>query len=115
MGERSLIHFTAMDGDLDIATEVVNHADFKFSLINKQDVFGDTALHHACILGHADIIELMMDKQADPNVQNIYHRTPTHLCAEHGHSHAFRALMRGGASLEPNPGNCWKYPSAPMF
>lgn len=113
--ERSLIHFAIIDGDFEILREVVADKDFNFRLINKQDVFGDTPLHHASILGYADIVELMLDKQADPNVQNIYQRTPTMLAAEHGHSHAMKALLRGDASLKPNPGNCWKYPNASYF
>jgi hypothetical protein len=113
--ERSALHFTIIDGDVELSKEIVDHPEFKFSLINKQDVFGDTGLHYACILGYVDIVELMLDKQANPDMQNIHQRTPTMLAAEHGHSMAIRSLIRDGANPGPNPGNCWKYPSAQGF
>jgi len=111
--ERSAIHFAAMDGDLELAKEIMNNKQLKFCLVNKQDIFGDTGLHHACILGYADIVELMLDKQANPEIQNLNRRTPTHLASEHGHGDAIRALLHNNASLGPNPGvGVWKYPNA---
>lgn len=111
--ERSAVHFLCMLGDMELLEEVVCHKDFKFSLVNKQDVFGDTALHYACIMGFPDIVELLLDKQANPESRNINRRTPTQLASEHGHDVAIRALLRSGASLGPNPGKGeWKYPNA---
>lgn len=109
--ERSVIHFTAIDGDFELMIEAANHPQFSIRLVNKQDVFGDSALHLSAILGHEDIVEFLLDKQANPDLQNIYHRTPTMLAAEHGHAGAMRALLRNGARLGPNPGKgVWKYP-----
>jgi len=112
--ERSATHFSTIDGDFELLEEIVCDADFKFSLINKQDIFGDTALHYACILGHADIIELLLDKQANPELQNIKRRTPTMLASEHGHGMAMRALLRSGASIKPGS-RVWRFPSAPWL
>lgn len=109
--ERSVLHFTAIDGDFELITEAADHPQFAMRLINKQDVFGDSALHLSSILGHEDIVEFLLDKQANPDLQNVYHRTPTMLAAEHGHHGAIRALLRNGARLGPNPGKgVWKYP-----
>lgn len=114
--ERSAFHFSVMDGDLELTQDIVCDADFKFSLMNKQDIFGDTALHYACILGYPDIVELLLDKQSDPEIQNINRRTPTHLASEHGHGMVMRALIRQGACIGPNPEKgAWKYPQAKYF
>ena len=40
--------------------------------------------------GYADIVELMLDKQGNPEIQNLNRRTPTHLASEHGHGDAIR-------------------------
>lgn len=113
--ERSVLHFVCMDGDYDLTEEVVRDTNFKYSLVNKQDVFGDTALHYACIMGYSDIVELLLDSKGDPECQNINRRTPTHLASEHGHGSVMRSLLRNGATIGSNPGNCWKYPNATWF
>jgi len=107
--ERWVGHFITIDGDFELTKEVVDDERFKFSLINKQDIFGDSCLHLACICGYTDLVELFIDKQANPELQNIYHRTPLMLAAEHGFYEAVKPLLRADANIGPNPGNgVWK-------
>lgn len=37
---------------------------------------GASALHLAASYGHAAVVQLLLQKGADPNVSNMHHRTP---------------------------------------
>mmetsp|Transcript_22071 Transcript_22071/g.39333 ORF Transcript_22071/g.39333 Transcript_22071/m.39333 type:complete len:227 (+) Transcript_22071:1-681(+) len=102
--ERSLVHFTVIDGDTELTQEVLDHKDFDMRLMNKRDIFGDTGLMLASIQGYTDLVELLLDRQAGLEYQNIYGRTALMMAAEHGHHEVVRSLLRAGATTEPNPG-----------
>lgn len=102
--ERSIVHFSVIDGDTELTQQIIDHVEFDMTLMNKQDIFGDTAMMLAAIQGFTDLVELLLDRQAGLEFQNIYGRTALMMASEHGHDGVVRSLLRAGATTEPNPG-----------
>ena len=67
--------------------------------------FQTTPLYQAAIEGHEDVVELLLDKGADPNKEDLDKWTPTPLCeaAMFGYNRVAQLLLNGGA--EPNHQN----------
>ncbi|XP_066942511.1 ankyrin repeat and SAM domain-containing protein 1A-like isoform X18 [Macrobrachium rosenbergii] len=68
---------------------------------NVQDASGYTALHHAALNGHKDVVSLLLAHEASTNVQDFKGSTPLHLAAWAGHVEVVRALLQQGPSI-PN-------------
>ena len=63
--------------------------------------YGWTALHEAASSGHLDIVILLLESGADPDVQDSLQKcTPIHLAAKNGHLETVRSLVRSGARLD---------------
>ncbi|KAJ6252351.1 leucine rich repeat kinase 2 [Anaeramoeba flamelloides] len=77
----------------------------KKSILNNQDIFGNTPLHTACMCGcSVDIIILLLNKGAKVNVMNNIKQTPLHLvCQNNEYEERKRdtiiALVGKGASV----------------
>jgi ankyrin repeat protein len=50
-------------------------------------------LHLACGFGHKDIAKLLLDKQADVNIQNVRGGTPLHMACGNGHKDIVKLLL----------------------
>ncbi|XP_068697632.1 uncharacterized protein [Montipora foliosa] len=62
---------------------------------------GWTALHEAASSGHRDVVLLLLESGADPDIQDSIQKcTPIHLAAKNGHLEVVRSLARGGARLD---------------
>lgn len=95
--DRTLLHFAVLDGDPDICKEIVDRKDLQQGVINFQDVFRDTPLMLASILGYTEIVETLIDRQAALDHQNLCGRTAVQMAAEHGHRDVVKALLQEGA------------------
>mmetsp|Transcript_18750 Transcript_18750/g.47865 ORF Transcript_18750/g.47865 Transcript_18750/m.47865 type:complete len:384 (+) Transcript_18750:72-1223(+) len=56
----------------------------KMDNINALDSAGRTALHIASFKADAEIVQLLLDHQADPNIEDTYQNTATHLAERTG-------------------------------
>lgn len=56
-----------------------------------------TALHSAVMADHPDVVKLLLDAKADPNIQNRYGVTPIYFAAENGNAEILTALLEAGA------------------
>mmetsp|Transcript_103066 Transcript_103066/g.230217 ORF Transcript_103066/g.230217 Transcript_103066/m.230217 type:complete len:290 (+) Transcript_103066:63-932(+) len=110
---RTSLFYSVARGDLDITTEILDSKDMEANLINVQDFLGDSALMYASILGFTDLVELLIDRQASMDYQNLGKRTAVQLAAEHGHDKAVQVLLQSGASLKATPGT--KRPTVPYL
>jgi hypothetical protein len=55
----------------------------------------ETCLHEAARTGYADVVELLLEKEANPDLARLHDgSTPLHLAAERGHVDAVKALVR---------------------
>lgn len=120
---RTPLHFAATKGDLPmlrtilaipgIANNPDGHGDFPLHhasknghtqaaelLCNapKEDVElrnddGNTPAHLACVIGHAETVEMLLQKGADLEARNTFGATLGMLAALHGHSKLFARLL----------------------
>ncbi|KAL8711912.1 MAG: hypothetical protein Q9225_007041 [Loekoesia sp. 1 TL-2023] len=83
--------------------------------VNAKGPDGKAAMHHAAIEGHIDIIQLLIDHNADINIKTAERgdvlqrkfegaRTPLHWAAEKGHEDIARLLIDNKADI--NARNC---------
>jgi len=95
---RTMLHYTVLDGDFNLCSEVLNNDGFDIRLVNARDALGDTALMFASIQGFSDIVELLLDRQAETDHKNLCGRTALTLASEHGHAKATKALLLANAN-----------------
>ncbi|GFS01435.1 FAM83H antisense RNA 1 (head to head) [Elysia marginata] len=108
---------SAFDGDIDQMKEIlkeVSDLDDKngigndvigrsirtkhmMSIIDCKDANDNTALSEAANGGHADAINFLLERGADPNTQGHFMRTPLYRAAFAGHLEATLALLENGA------------------
>jgi hypothetical protein len=62
-----------------------------------------TSLHAACQMGFASVVQLLLEKRADPRVEDLTKTTPLHLAVKHGHAGASELLLK--AKANPNQPN----------
>ncbi|XP_036674384.3 ankyrin repeat and SAM domain-containing protein 1A [Drosophila suzukii] len=61
--------------------------------VNFQDSGGSSALHHACLNGHEDIVRLLLAHEASPNLPDSRGSSPLHLAAWAGETEIVRLLL----------------------
>ncbi|EDW39003.1 GL13852 [Drosophila persimilis] len=61
--------------------------------VNVQDSGGYSALHHACLNGHEDIVRLLLANDASPNLPDSRGSSPLHLAAWAGETDIVRLLL----------------------
>lgn len=66
-----------------------------------QDASGYSALHHAALNGHQDIVELLLTHEASTNILDVKGSSPLHLAAWAGNVDIVRLLLCHGPSV-PN-------------
>lgn len=101
--ERTALHFAVLDGELDLCRKIVDHKQRIKPLLDFRDVFHDTALMYGSILGYEEIVEMLIDRQAEVGCQNLCGRTALQLAAEHGHKKCVKALLQEKAKLGKAP------------
>ena len=60
---------------------------------------GRTPLHEAALRGHKEVVELVIDKDADVNAKDWMSRTPLHNAALDGHKEIVELLIAKGADV----------------
>jgi ankyrin repeat protein len=91
-------------GELDIARALLQDgAD-----VNTLDHGGDSPLNRAAETGHQDAVELLLEHQADINLQAGFRRlAPLHLAAWFGEYDILRILLKHGADVTPKMRDGW--------
>ncbi|XP_074108399.1 ankyrin repeat and SAM domain-containing protein 1A isoform X11 [Cotesia typhae] len=68
---------------------------------NVQDASGYSALHHAALNGHKDVVKLLLQHEASTNVVDAKGSSPLHLAAWAGDAEIVRLILSQGPSV-PN-------------
>ncbi len=95
------IHDAAKNGNL---AGVQAELDKGVNVIEKEDNYGRTPLHHASTNGHKKIVELLIAKGADVNAKSKFENTPLNLAAFWGHKEIAELLIAEGANVNANHG-----------
>ncbi|XP_033217418.1 caskin-2-like isoform X2 [Belonocnema kinseyi] len=66
---------------------------------NVQDASGYTALHHAALNGHREVVKLLLQYEASPNVVDAKGSSPLHLAAWAGDAEIVRLILSQGPSV----------------
>ncbi|XP_057381430.1 ankyrin repeat and SAM domain-containing protein 1A-like [Daphnia carinata] len=66
---------------------------------NVQDSSGYSALHHASLNGHREIVVLLLEHEASPNIVDGKGSSPLHLAAWAGHADIVRLLLTSGVRV----------------
>ena len=68
--------------------------------VNKRDAEGNTPLHYACLKGYRDIVNLLLDNDADVSIANNLSETPLHAASRSGNKEIIGRLVEYGAELD---------------
>lgn len=90
------LHRSAADGRVDTVKEAVEKNP---QLVKSRDASGYTALHHAAIGGHADVVQVLLDSGADINARGSGGETPLLLAAAKGNLEVVELLVKNGADV----------------
>lgn len=101
--DRSALHFAVLDGDPDLCKDIIFSKDLKDGTINRRDIFQDSPLMLASILGYLEIVEVLVDRQANVEYQNLCGRTALQMAAEHGHDRVVKALLAEDGNMKDAP------------
>jgi len=66
---------------------------------NVQDSSGYSALHHAALNGHREIVVLLLEHEASPNIVDSKGSTPLHLASWAGHADIVRLILTHGVRV----------------
>jgi len=100
-GNYSQLHLLACLGNVTSASSFLDRCPSEE--INKQDNKGNTALHWAALQGQQELIQLLIDNNANVNAQNFVGETALILAASHGFDSVVSVLLENGAN--PNIAN----------
>jgi ankyrin repeat protein len=76
----TMLHRACYRGELEQVNNVLRSGDFK---INAQDVWGMTALAWACYRGNMDLVLLLIEHGANPDIKDKGGRTPGQIAAQY--------------------------------
>jgi cytohesin len=85
------LHKAARQGHLDVATTLAPLSD-----VNTASADGMTPLHWACVTGNAEMVNLLLQHGADPDLRNeaLDGLTPLDLADSMGYQHLMKLLRR---------------------
>jgi hypothetical protein len=72
--------------------------EHRLSLVNAVDAMGWSSLHRASLMGHVDVIALLIEAGADIELTTKNGETALYIAADHLHTEACELLLRSGAS-----------------
>jgi hypothetical protein len=83
------LHKAVFDGDVEAAKTLLKSND-----VNQNDMHGNTPLHLAVILGHEDLVKLLLDSGAKVKEKNLSGWTPLDEALSYGNRDTTRLLLK---------------------
>ena len=88
-GHRTPLMLAAGKGHDDVLLWLIDHS----ADVSKRDCNKQTAFHHACEYGRLKVVELLLSKGVEIDLENRYHWASLILAAKNAHSDVFLYLM----------------------
>jgi len=88
------LHYYCRYGNLEPAVELLKTRP---ELVKQKGELGNTGLHWASASGHYDLVQLLLEKHADPNAVNDVNDTPLHLAVWKDQLDCARLLLQYNA------------------
>jgi len=103
--KQSALHSTAENIDLD--SETTELIVSKSENIDLQDVYGNTPLHQACMVGNVKMAELLLNYGANIDMPNKTKGTPLHAAVAKSHIECAGYLISKGADVDAGDEDDW--------
>ena len=87
----------AYKGNIEVVKRLSQVTDIR---VNQKTKEGVSALSYASQQGHAEVVELLLNKGADPEIADRNEVAPLHIACLLGHTDVVRALLNAGADME---------------
>ncbi|OII73377.1 ankyrin-related protein [Cryptosporidium ubiquitum] len=95
--QNSLILKASKIGNLQLVRQLIASSKLNANATNEK---GFSSLHWASLKGHSQVVEELLNADADPNSKNIMLCTPLHFSANNGFDEIVSKLLKAGA--DPN-------------
>ena len=107
------LHIAAKKGDVPMLKLLLSYRKIDPDLKELKMVGGYAAIHHACLEGHAECVQVLADNGADVNIKadGSNGETPLHICCKLNMKQCAKALIERGASMDSRD----KYGNNPSF
>lgn len=95
-------HLAAWHGDAEICLQLLNAGTENLAevpseitpvQVNHQNLSGDTALHSAAQYGHVAVVDVLLQKHANPSIRNLQEESPLDLAAQYGRKEVVQLLL----------------------
>lgn len=105
---RTAVHVAVGKKELLTVRDLLADENLPPACINAVDIFGDTPLMIASIMGEKDIVRLLLKNKAETEHKNPMGRTALMLASEQGHDFVAEALLEHGAAYQADTMYNWK-------
>lgn len=101
------LHYAARNGNEEICKMLLNQGKAEVNAITKGGV---SALHRACMMGHLNIVKLLIDSKASVELKDEDGQTALHRAAIGGHLDVSKLIIEKQPNLKEIPDNKEKIP-----
>lgn len=86
------LHLSAWRGNADVCRVLLIHGP-SVAKVNSQNLEGETALHSAAQYGHNQVVDLLLQNNADPEIKNQKGEKPLDLAIQYGRLETVQLLL----------------------
>ncbi|KAK7408038.1 hypothetical protein QQX98_009811 [Neonectria punicea] len=106
-GDQNAMHMAADRGMLWAVKQLLDYTSDDTSLLSETDGDGRQPLHLACLRGHKDTAELLLQRGADIEAKQSSGATPLDEACWKGHKHVVEFLLSSGADTQVIDNDGW--------